>query len=205
MKNEQFDLNWFQDWFAVNYQQARVEIVTLDNPGWTIKVYIPGEEHQIYVQDATSPNRVFCKQRKEKVFKGFSGVNNLSEIISTFNQWVEQTRREKHFEIDDSNFLEKNDVLDWLQKWYGSNCNGDWEHSYGVVIKTIPKIGWDVLIDLAETLYSDRELIYKKSRQSDSDWYSLKVSENKFLATGGPKNLNDILSEFKDWISSETK
>ncbi|KAA2301834.1 rhodanese-related sulfurtransferase, partial [Clostridioides difficile] len=24
------------------------------------------------------------------------------------------------------------DTLKWIQSWYYENCDGDWEHSYGV-------------------------------------------------------------------------
>ena len=28
-------------------------------------------------------------------------------------------------------------TLTWLQAWYMSNCNGDWEHGYGVSVRTL--------------------------------------------------------------------
>lgn len=30
-----------------------------------------------------------------------------------------------------------NDDLIWLQSWYLSNCDGEWEHGYGVAIDTL--------------------------------------------------------------------
>lgn len=29
------------------------------------------------------------------------------------------------------------DILKWLENWYSSNCDGDWEHLYGITIRTL--------------------------------------------------------------------
>jgi hypothetical protein len=42
-------------------------------------------------------------------------------------------------------------ALERLQRWYLGECNGDWEHSYGVRIDTLDNPGWIVTIDLHET------------------------------------------------------
>ena len=44
-----------------------------------------------------------------------------------------------------------------LQAWYRSQCNDDWEHSYGVKIETLDNPGWSVTVDLTETELQDRE------------------------------------------------
>jgi hypothetical protein len=41
----------------------------------------------------------------------------------------------------------------WLAEWYIKNCNGDWEHQYGVKIETLDNPGWHVEIDLIGTRY----------------------------------------------------
>lgn len=38
-----------------------------------------------------------------------------------------------------------------LIDWYLSNCDGDWEHVYGVKLETLDNPGWILTIDLAET------------------------------------------------------
>ncbi|WP_143316933.1 Imm53 family immunity protein [Clostridium sp. HBUAS56017] len=42
-------------------------------------------------------------------------------------------------------------MIKLLQDWYNRNCNGDWEHSYGVNIGTLDNPGWTVDIDLIGT------------------------------------------------------
>ncbi|MGK7942612.1 MAG: Imm53 family immunity protein [Crocosphaera sp.] len=31
----------------------------------------------------------------------------------------------------------ENNAFFWLQDWYTSQCNGEWEHTYGIDIKTL--------------------------------------------------------------------
>ncbi len=33
------------------------------------------------------------------------------------------------------------DTLNWIQSWYYENCDGDWEHSYGMRIDTVDNPG----------------------------------------------------------------
>lgn len=39
-------------------------------------------------------------------------------------------------------------MIQWLQNWYSSNCDGDWEHDYGITIETIDNPGWNIKIDV---------------------------------------------------------
>jgi hypothetical protein len=43
------------------------------------------------------------------------------------------------------------DLLEWLQGWYRSQCNGDWEHCYELVIETLDNPGWSISIPLEGT------------------------------------------------------
>lgn len=43
------------------------------------------------------------------------------------------------------------DVFTWLQDWYIQNCDGDWEHCYGIKIETLDNPGWCIDIDLIGT------------------------------------------------------
>ena len=43
------------------------------------------------------------------------------------------------------------DVFEWLQNWFKSQCDGDWEHEYGVKIETVDNPGWYVVINLTGT------------------------------------------------------
>lgn len=43
-------------------------------------------------------------------------------------------------------------MLKWLENWYSSNCDGDWEHGYGIRIETLDNPVWAVRINLEEIL-----------------------------------------------------
>ena len=38
-----------------------------------------------------------------------------------------------------------------LEQWYLRQCDGEWEHGFGVEISTIDKPGWSANIDLHNT------------------------------------------------------
>ena len=42
-------------------------------------------------------------------------------------------------------------VILQLQQWYEAQCNGDWEHHYGISIESQDNPGWRVEIDLKDT------------------------------------------------------
>jgi hypothetical protein len=44
------------------------------------------------------------------------------------------------------------EVLKWLENLYSSNCDGDWEHSYGIRIETLDNPGWAIRINLEDTV-----------------------------------------------------
>lgn len=87
-------------------------------------------------------------------------------------------------------------VIKRLQVWYQRECNGDWEHSFGVRIETLDNPGWLVEIDLAETEWEDLQLAREIDERSESDWVQYEVCNQKFVGCGGPGNLEEILHFF---------
>ena len=69
-------------------------------------------------------------------------------------------------------------TLERIQNWYKTNCNNDWEHSYGYSIETMDNPGWSIKIDLCETALEN--LDYDKSYQNKTcknDWYVIKIRD----------------------------
>lgn len=93
-----------------------------------------------------------------------------------------------------------------LQEWYESQCNGDWEHSYGISIGTLDNPGWLVEIDLTETSQYGVHFVelQRGDCERDSDWISCKVTDSKFTGTGGARNLEEILDAFLSWANCNT-
>jgi hypothetical protein len=61
------------------------------------------------------------------------------------------------------------DVLAELQRWYLDQCDGDWEHAYGITIDTLDNPGWSLRIDLTETPLSDREYRRAEAHRTEDD------------------------------------
>lgn len=87
-------------------------------------------------------------------------------------------------------------LIELLQAWYVRECNGDWEHSFGVKIETLDNPGWLVTIDLAETDWEDLEVKRQVDERSETDWVQHEVLDRKFVGCGGPGNLEEILVTF---------
>jgi hypothetical protein len=91
--------------------------------------------------------------------------------------------------------------LTWLQDWYSSMCNGDWEHQNGIEISTIDNPGWHLRISLKGLRPLKSGLT--RTRERESDWLQCAVKEDFFEASGGPTNLNDMLGVFREWIEPQ--
>ena len=85
---------------------------------------------------------------------------------------------------------------------YKSNCDGDWEHLYGVKIGTIDNPGWGVDIDLLDTLLQDKPFQKIQVDNGDDDWIVCLVKDNIFTGAGDPNKLEIILKTFRDWVES---
>ena len=92
-----------------------------------------------------------------------------------------------------------NGLLDWLQEFYLSECDGQWEHGVGYTISTLDNPGWSIDFDLEETRLENKEFDAVRLERTESDWVHCRVEENIFQGRGGPKNLTELLTIFRDW------
>ena len=92
-----------------------------------------------------------------------------------------------------------------LQKWYASNCDGEWEHDYGVKIETLDNPGWGVTVDLDETNLEDREFQNVEDKPSEESWMECFVEGAKFRGFGDPGRLEQILGIFIAWAKSQNE
>jgi len=88
------------------------------------------------------------------------------------------------------------DAIHLLQQWYLEECNGDWEHSFGVHIETLDNPGWLVTIDLEETSWAKTVVPRARVERSQADWLQWEVTNSKFIGAGGPRNLKEIIEQF---------
>ena len=92
--------------------------------------------------------------------------------------------------------------FEWLNEWYRRQCDGDWEHQYGIQMETLDNPGWSIEIDLAETELEARSFTTVQIERSEHDWVHLRIEGAKFLGYGGVGNLNEIVTAFRNWAES---
>ena len=97
------------------------------------------------------------------------------------------------------------DILNWLMKWYQSNCDGYWEHLYGINIETLDNPGWSVDINLNDTTFENKIFNSIKYHKSDNDWIICRVENSIFKGGGDSSKLEEIFKIFKSWIESDDK
>jgi hypothetical protein len=94
------------------------------------------------------------------------------------------------------------DCLKWLQNWYKSQCDSDWEHEFGVIIDTVDNPGWYVVINLTGTECEAKPfspIEYNMNDEDADDWYFCLLRNNNFEASGSPNRLFDSLNNFREW------
>ena len=91
------------------------------------------------------------------------------------------------------------DPLAGIQEWYVSQCDGDWEHMYGVSLGTLDNPGWTLTIELQETQWQDIAFSEVSDLDPDQDWYSCRKQGPVFKAACGPRMLGTVFRIFLDW------
>jgi Immunity protein 53 len=104
------------------------------------------------------------------------------------------------------------DELSWLQQWFATQCDGAWEHGFGITIETLDNPGWSVKICVEGTALESARFDLVKSETSETDWILCRIVERqqgplppswqnyrRFEGFGGVRNLPDILRTFRTW------
>jgi hypothetical protein len=93
--------------------------------------------------------------------------------------------------------------LNWLTNWYLSQCDGDWEHQYGIQMGTLDNPGWTVAIDLADTTLEAREFAAIENMATDDSWWFCRVENRRWRAACGPKDLEAVIGLFRNWADTK--
>ena len=96
------------------------------------------------------------------------------------------------------------DNLHWLMKWYDRQCDGDWEHQFGVKIETLDNPGWSIQISIQETELQDKNFLDVIIERTNKNWIFCKVRNGFFEGSCGSLNLPEMLQFFRDWAESNT-
>lgn len=91
-------------------------------------------------------------------------------------------------------------IVEWLQGWYRSRCDGEWEHTKGVLIDTLDNPGWRVVADVGDGRPARRVEV----NRTESDWVFCLIKDGQFIGTGGPTNLAEILQCLRSWVDESS-
>ncbi|WP_251007502.1 immunity 53 family protein [Sphingobium sp. BHU LFT2] len=111
--------------------------------------------------------------------------------------------------VDVGNMIEDN--LNWLSQWYLAQCDGDWEHSYGVKIDTLDNPGWTIKINLTDTPMQD--IAFERVQhgkigddfeewQRSGSWWVARVEGHSFDVSCGPLDLSSAIGVFRRWVEA---
>ena len=96
------------------------------------------------------------------------------------------------------------DSLNWLMHWYLSQCDGDWEHSYGVKLDNLDNPGWTIKIDLRDTDLEHRPFARIERGEPADDleewkrtgsWWVADVKGKEVCSVTGSTSLDNIEAE----------
>lgn len=95
------------------------------------------------------------------------------------------------------------DTLRRLCNWYAAQCDGEWEHHYGVTIGTLDNPGWQLTIDLNASIANraDRRISDRGGPEGDEAiWWNVWIEGNKFRAWCDPASLPVVIGMFFDQV-----
>jgi len=82
-----------------------------------------------------------------------------------------------------------------LQSWYSAHCNGDWEHSSGITIRSCDNPGWWITVNLSGTALQTREFpeiaigVDEQRFPLGSDWLSCYIENSSWHGAGDETKL----------------
>ena len=94
------------------------------------------------------------------------------------------------------------DPLAWLQTYYQSLCDGEWERQYGFKIENVGNPGWLVEFDLIYTEMEDFHFDAVRIERSETDWVFCDIRDKVFQGSCGATNLVELLAIFRNWVEA---
>ncbi len=203
-------LNWLQQWYSDQLSQhdgniVDIKIETQANPGWRFEVKLKGtaleaipfkeihivlSEHEWY----------FCRIFDGR-FDSAGDTFKLFELLQTYQNWVTSTG--SIVNLDDTR--NRHLLLQWLQEWFCSQCDGSWEEHVGLIkISTDGNKGWKLKINIEETELEACSFEALSIYHSEQDWLQCYVKDLKFQGSCAPLNLTQLLEVFRTWALDVT-
>ncbi|MFJ2027030.1 immunity 53 family protein [Streptomyces sp. NPDC087897] len=87
----------------------------------------------------------------------------------------------------------------YIQSWYASNCDGEWEHEFGIRMATTDNPGWHIEIDVSETELEGVRIPRERCELPEGGWMIAWSDGTVFQAACAPGALGDVDALFEHW------
>lgn len=189
---------WLQEWYISvldnkTNSSTRIKIDTMDNPGWIMYIDLSNTEHEYCnvekMSITRSKNDWIVLHITDNIFTIYSGPQNLEEIISIFKHFITY----KEVCLQDARYTRNDKLIKWLEDWFLFNCDGDWEHSYGINIYVTDDYNWHVQMDLCNMVFSLKGLPLKVIKNTSNNILNYIIDDEDFVGNASPTNLVKLL------------
>lgn len=95
------------------------------------------------------------------------------------------------------------DPWEFVRRWYAEQCNGDWEHEFGIRIATLDNPGWTFTVDLAETDLEGRVLEQGTLEPGEGRWIWSRSDGRTYESSCDPLSVNDAFRRFRAFAEGD--
>jgi len=196
-------LQWLQGWYQSKCDGKweytyGVQIGTLDNPGWEVIIDLESTKIETIIVDyqlfEVSENNWHGLKVGNKKFEAFGDPQKLEFLLEEFKKLA-----------DDKSPLNDISILQWIQDWYQSQCDGEWEHNEGLKIISSDNPGWIVEINVRDTDLEEVEIPYSLLEESEDNWYGIAIEDLLFRGVGDPTKLELLLWKFRELVEAQQR
>ncbi|MDR0960007.1 MAG: immunity 53 family protein [Propionibacteriaceae bacterium] len=147
------------------------------------------------------------EERAATLFQYESMISKLEKALSTLPETAKSQRtlaerRIKSLRLAEGLLREAetgaNSALDFVQDWYGSKCDGIWEHGYGMSVESLDNPGWKVTVD-GES--GKQTVTFTVGYDNDDDWLLIRATADRFEGIGDATKLTVLLGYLRDWLT----
>jgi hypothetical protein len=84
-----------------------------------------------------------------------------------------------------------------LVEWYAAYRDDEWEHRHGFKLEPLEhRPGWQLVVDTTGTELADVVTTAESVVRSDTDWLQWVFEPGSFRASGGERNVGDMVDRF---------
>lgn len=91
------------------------------------------------------------------------------------------------------------DLFHWIERWYASQCDGEWEHQNGIEIRSLDNPGWRLSFDVGDEAVAFRPV--ERARSTQHDWLHAWLEDGRLNVACGPRALRDAISLIREALT----